>query len=1399
MMADLIRYFVGVLLLAIPQIGYSQLPNELPKLVLKNKAELVDENFPGGYCVRQFYQDKKGRLWIATCSTVAGPMMLKLFQYDGYATKVANIDYERTAVRSSVQLVDYVDGLGLLGYIKSRELSILFAYDERQDSSRQLIFPEGLVEKVIPRAEGGYWIISRADADVFIYEWERDLAIKKIAAFRLPIKQMGGNKTRIDQNDSYELKGDFLYGSLFCLRPFRYHLQQKTVEILDYEDQLETDGEILCPEQIQNQWKYFYNHNNKLYFLPSVISEHFYVLEEDLSYKPVGIIPKGGWGRGIYGDQSGNMVFVYQTKDKALHAVLLDREGNYWDYSSMVDWLGKRILFTIYGDNFKQKAFIGTNRGAFRVIVGNLSAIRTFLPETGIRWIGESGRGQFLVKKIGRGVINLSLEQKESSSEWDRSCRSAYFQDNVFSSTKFFQARNGTNWACAENRAFQLSPDPDDGNCKFFSLDFDARWMAFLPDSRIAYFTMQGTSSVIWIQSGIENTDSIVFKKIALDLNTPVNDLLASKDGYLWLSTLDGLYKVHPDRTSIQQFGEEAGFEDFRITDLYEAKNGQLWVGTVKGGIHLFNPKTNRVETVFNKENGLTNNTIASILEDEEGDIWVGTFNGLSIISGEDWQITNLNVEDGLSHYEFNRDSKLRSADGKLLLGTLKGLNVIDPIAFKKDYFEQDTLRIYLTEIASYDEELDKMVRLPYFDSFSEPISLDADHRNLKLKVALSNYGSSQENKFFYKLEGIDEDWNYLGTQHQIHLSALPVGKYTLLVNGIDKRGNWADTPIAIPIHAKAHFYQTIWFYLLILGIIIGGAIFWLLRLGYEKRRLATEVKKRTREIEEDKEVIEQQASELKEQARELQEADEMKTRFFTNISHELRTPATLIATPVAHVLNKFRGEMSDSLKSSLQLVQNNSGKLLELIEELLELSRFDAGKMFSSPELVPLYSFCRQIFSAFESATHLKDISYQINYQLPKNLQVAIDKKQVEKVLNNLLSNALKFTPKYGQITLDVSTEPGRENADGLQHLLFKVQDTGRGISEEDLPRVFDRYFQTRNKALPTEGGTGIGLSLARELARLMGGALWVESQWGEGSTFYFSLPAKAEEMAEAEAFIAKTNGKTPTEKVGRKAESGNGEKPAVLIVEDNEGMQQLLGSVLADFYHCVFADNGAEAWQLLQSNEWSVDKLDLIISDLMMPEMDGYALLQKLKEHTDWQQLPVIMLTARAAEEDRLKALRLGVDDYLNKPFSPDELLARADNLIRNYHRRKAYLSDTALNLSIDLEPSESVDQRWLAKLEKVALEALDRQQELNAFYLAAAMNISDRQLLRQLKPLTGLSVKQYIQEVKLQKARHYLEQKTFATVAEVSYACGFNTPGYFSTLFEKRFGKRPVTYLG
>jgi signal transduction histidine kinase/DNA-binding response OmpR family regulator len=517
--------------------------------------------------------------------------------------------------------------------------------------------------------------------------------------------------------------------------------------------------------------------------------------------------------------------------------------------------------------------------------------------------------------------------------------------------------------------------------------------------------------------------------------------------------------------------------------------------------------------------------------------------------------------------------------------------------------------------------------------------------------------------------------------------------------------------------------------------------------------------------------IVKERTQQIALQAESLRELDSLKSRFFANISHELRTPLTLIMGPLQRLEKSI---LDGSNKHLVQLARQHSRQLIGLINELLDLSKLEANRMEVNMENANLSHLAMRAVANFESAASQKNIDIHCHVDPAINRLLSLDLKKVEKILNNLLSNAVKFTPAQGEVNLSVVQRH--------QHLIFAVSDTGRGIAEKDLPKVFDRFYQSKREDAETLGGSGIGLALSKELAELMEGDLWVESKEHQGTTFFFKIPLidgteapedlPAQESQEIEALEA-----LPVAPSDLQAK--------ILLVEDNVHLRNFLSLILADSYHLITATHGKEALQQLQS-----EKIDLIISDVMMPVMDGFELLEAVKADSRLQQIPVIMLTARAELKDKLKALRIGVDDYLIKPFDEEELKARVANLLQHYVNRNQGEEEQE---KTDVPALGEADREWLAEVEDLVLKQI-KSSNLNLSMLVDDLAISHRQFNRRLKRLTGLNASGYIREVRLHHARELLLRGTYRTIAEVSYAVGFDTPKYFSRLFFQRFGKRP-----
>ncbi|MCG8331258.1 MAG: ATP-binding protein [Chitinophagales bacterium] len=1362
----------GVILFYIIQLqGQPVMPEVLPTSI----KPLKSDNDPAQYCIDNFLIDQKGRLIFKTCGVAEQLYAMRLVQFDGHNIWPLSIARDDWSGYMRTSLEGESEQLGLYGFLnRATYQSALYTYDLKTNKIQYTPI-NGISGGIIEYAPGQFWVLIKEKEAYVIYDWN-GVEISEYARIANKNYDYTLDRYIIKEDIPFLMKDNQLW---FCDRElpiFSFDIRKKEFRKYGLDAFINLPKDTLDIHQRELAKVGLIEHHGDLYFFHNIRGNDFYVLrKEELSFQPLKLVPDGFTAYRIYKDKLGQLLFIYsKRKDgKGQKGILVDQKGQSWDYSAIVQTLPP--IRKIGGKNFLQQAYITTQHGAFLITAGQNTAISK-IEDGGFRHLRRNTKGNLIARYGGKlKYINHHFQLNDIE---PNTCF-----DDYLASRSFFHLFNDPQanlWLEYNGELVRFEPN-EDGSCEKHTLGFLVGVAQFISPTQIVIIEKDKSQLLLY---DLPTRKAIPFEVDGTPLHFPgvVHYLITDGEDILWVATNEGLFKINLPQQQIQQYGESAGFEDHRILVIEKDQQGLIWAGTASRGIHIFDPKQEKVIKVINNANGLSNNTVVNILEDDEGDIWVGTYDGLTLFQPDGAIITSLNTEDGLSHYEFNRYAHYKDPNGLLYFGTVYGLNVINPPLLKKGLRASEASQIYITHLSYYDDKLDQAVSLRNPEEANKTIYLQADQRNLTVNVGMSNYGYSKKNRYAYQLEGINKDWIYIGNDHQINLSNLPAGEYNLIISGIDKNGNWAKEPIILQIKAREFFYKQNWFYIVLaLPFLIFGLL-WVQRLRKEKEKLENEVDKRTIQIRKDKELIEHQASELK-------QLDQMKSRFFANISHDFRTPLTLITGPAELLEQDEAVSNFPRIRQSLRAIQQNGKKLLRLVDEMLDLAKIESRQIKLIEEKVHLQSFCNTIYSSFEAAAQLKRIQFQLDYQINSNYHLLTDPRRLEKIINNLLGNAFKFTPEQGTISFRVFSEK--------EKILFEVEDTGQGIPTEDLPRIFDRFFQSGQENIAKSTGSGIGLALAQDLAKLMGGSIEVKSQLGEGSVFRLILAAKAAQPSIPGTSNISYSLSTPTQYLPNEESSKAQKTSTILIVEDNLEVQAFIEQLLTNHYHVICKNDGLEALHFLNERK-DKNKLavDFILSDINMPRMNGYEFLEAIKRDEQLRKLPVIMLTAKTKERNKLKALRMGVDDYLTKPFSPIELLVRIENLLNNYQQRQQE-TEQAINIQPEFSSDGNADQQWLKAVEESAILALEKQLELNTNYLADQHAISARQLSRKVKSLTGLSIGRYIQEVKLQKARHLLEERSKHTIAEVAYASGFKSPSHFSQLFAQRFGKSPSQY--
>jgi len=886
------------------------------------------------------------------------------------------------------------------------------------------------------------------------------------------------------------------------------------------------------------------------------------------------------------------------------------------------------------------------------------------------------------------------------------------------------------------------------------------------------------------------------------------------EDGRLWIGTFNGLFCFDPQREAFVKHYRNApgnprglsGDNIFTIAPDSREPSRYLWIGTAGFGLNRFDRETESFKS-YTEAQGLPSNTIYGILPDDAGNLWMSTNRGLAKFNPQTGTFRIYTVEDGLQNNEFNRFAYHKATDGEMFFGGVKGLNSFYPEDIRDDpYFPPVVITNFQYSDPSKTDASTGWIHLATPVSENPTIELSHQTNAVSFEFNALDYSNIHRNQYAYKMQGLNPDWIYCGSDRKANFSFLPPGEYVFRVKGTNSDGIWNETGASVRLIIPPPWWRTAWAYT-IYGLLILGLLYGLRRYELNRQRWKYHLKLE------------------KAEAEKLKELDRMKSRFFANISHEFRTPLTLILGPIETIYQRIPDRET---RRDLSMMRRNGQRLLRLINQLLDLSRLEAGKLKLQARPGDLLAFLKGIVFSFESLTRQRKID--LRFQSPENLPpIYFDPDKLEKVFINLLSNAFKFTPAGGEIIVAVDIPPAPPSKGGIPPpppfeggaggmLEIRVRDTGPGISPQHLPHIFDRFYSSGEGYSKDQQGSGIGLALTRELVELHHGKISVNSEAGRGAEFTILLPLEKAHLREdeilaetepplltaplskgkAETIVLETgletrNASSPASEggAGESVEfpGTGGESPILLIVEDNPDMRAYIRGQLLDYCQVLEAEDGQAGLDMAS------DTLpDLIISDVMMPKMDGYQLCEKLKTDQRTSHIPLILLTAKSSGESKLEGLTLGADDYLVKPFDSKELRVRVKNLIEQRRRLRERFGK-----EIKLQPKDiaitSADEKFLQR----AMDITDRyisDENFSVEQFGREIGLSRGQLHRKLKALTDQSPVDFIRTIRLKRAAQLLEKRS-GTVAEIAYQVGFSDPSYFSRCFRQQFGVLPSEY--
>ena len=829
-----------------------------------------------------------------------------------------------------------------------------------------------------------------------------------------------------------------------------------------------------------------------------------------------------------------------------------------------------------------------------------------------------------------------------------------------------------------------------------------------------------------------------------------------------------------------------------RICRLYQDSHGTIWMAE-RSGLHRIDLEKTEILNYSLFEN-IDYPEAWSILEDNRDNLWIGTHFGLCRFNTKTGQVKNFTQEDGvpISIHEYN--SAFKDKDSRLYFGGSGGFYSFHPDSIKTNpYIPPVVITDFRLFNKSVHVDTSKKAILIKNIAYTNLIELQYYQNDLSFEFAALDYTLPLRNQYAYKLEGYQDNWIEADAKNRIATyTNLDPGTYTFRVKGSNNDGVWNEegTSLTIIIHKPWWGTTLAWcIYVLVFLGAIGGYMRWRLwRLKKEKLELERQIHERTQQIEEQKDLLEQQNQQITEH-------EQLKSRFFTNVSHEFRTPLSLIQSPVEELLDD--PHRSDKERRKLNMVHRNARRLLNLVNQLLDISKIDGSKMKLELIQDDAMKHLRAIAGAFTSLAETKKINYQRHFPTEETISW-FDPDKLEKIAGNILSNAFKFTPGGGEIIFTALYRNSNDHR--IDRILeFSVKDNGPGIPSGSLEKIFDRFYQVEESMKTEGGGTGIGLSLARDMARLLHGDIGVESEPGKGSTFTVSIPLDKDHLKESEFILLKEAPDTVVfipehhnnmeEAILQHEGISKDVKPVILIVEDNRDIRIQLADNLNREYSIVEAIDGV--FGLEKATEIIPD---LVITDLMMPRMDGIELCNKLKNDERTSHIPVIMLTAKVTLEDKVTGFLTGADDYIPKPFQMAELKARVVNLIEQRKKLRERFSH-----EVTLQPSDisitPLDEKFLNR----AIEIVEKHMHEETFDLPKfreEMNMSGSTLFRKLHALTDQSPTEFISTIRLKRSASLLKQN-FGNVTQVSLEVGFSNVSYFIKSFRELFGVPPLEY--
>jgi signal transduction histidine kinase/ligand-binding sensor domain-containing protein/DNA-binding response OmpR family regulator len=1099
----------------------------------------------------------------------------------------------------------------------------------------------------------------------------------------------------------------------------------------------------------------------------------------------------------------------------SIHIIVEDHTGHLW--------LGTVAGLMKFDPSTKQYSYYRHDPLNSRSLSYNIIS-SLLIDKTGILWAGTSGLGiNILDFKANRfntlvrtpdpssriaGFSIRSILEDNSGDVWIsadvlyhwnretgklKSFETTSDQIDEFGNTgaySMIQASNGLLWFATSQGLFSYDPSTN-----------EQRHYKYTPgiESGLKYqevnAVFEDRDNSIWIAthnyfSILTNEQTGTFKHFRYKLSDhsigiPRPEIFQDIGGIFWLGTADGLVRFDPETETFKKFlnnpVQPNSLSNNHIKSIIEdpvQPKKYLWVGT-SGGLNKFDYRAGTFEH-FTVKQGLPNEVVYGILPDDDGNLWFSTNKGLSRFKPETGRFRNFDVFDGLQSNEFNTGAYFKSKkSGELFFGGIQGLNYFYPNQIKDNSHHPPVvltgIKLGNRPISNRSDPEMLHAAIPALDH----ITLSHHDDVITFEFAALDFSAPGKNQYAYMLEGLNEDWILSGNLASATFTNLPSGEYTFRAKGSNNDGIYNEEGLSLSVIVTPPWWHTWWAYIMYSFLFLIGL--YLLR-RYELNRFN----------------LKNQLEFERVNTESLRKLHLEKNKFIANISHEFRTPLTLTLGPLQDLKNGAYGELPTNALDQIDLAIRNSRRLLRLVGQLMDLTRLENKKFELHMKSGNLSNYLKTLSEPFVPTAKRRGISFVLDLP-PKPINALFDDAHFDKVIANLLSNAFKFTHKNGTVTLQLTEVNGMAE--------ISIRDTGDGISEEHQKQLFDRFYQVQKSEL--QPGTGIGLSIAKELTLLHGGEIEVRSKIGKGSNFIvrISLTGSTEkandvtnpyttDLTSIDGMIRKQNSKIPPQTFDKGPDSENTIRKTILVVDDHSDIRSYLHTHLSKTYNVMEATNGTEAISIIEK-----ELPDLIISDVMMPDGDGFDLLKQIRKNPEINFLPVILLTAKVEAEDKLSGLGIGANDYITKPFNIREILVRIENIFKYQKRLQHYFK---LQPTLNGHAKIHHDKVEIKSADEIYLEAVKHQiqnhlsnEDFSVEILADKLNQSRSNLHRRLTKLTGESPSSMIRRIRIELGAQLLLQNT-GTISEVAYSTGFKSVAHFSRVFRDYFDQTPTEFM-